>query len=256
MKKVLSTMVTLILIASMSITSLAASGDTTVYVTKTGEKYHVGSCSYLRQSKIPISLAGAVDQGYTACSRCKPPALTAPAAAETPAAPAPAAVAQPATETAAAATTATVSAPVPGAAAEAVPAAEPAPAAVLAPAASADPDAAVLDTWFAALSQIQAGYLAQYNLLVSQNAADSDPILAQRAALVNQTLALPSDQMIQQLSLVSLIQMNLSNAGCFTGEINGLMDLHTVQSLILYQQLNNLPATGTPDALTLQALGI
>ena len=62
MKKVLSTMVTLILIASMSITSLAASGDTTVYVTKTGEKYHVGSCSYLRQSKIPISLAGAVDQ--------------------------------------------------------------------------------------------------------------------------------------------------------------------------------------------------
>lgn len=256
MKKVLSTMVTLILIASMSITSLAASGDTTVYVTKTGEKYHVGSCSYLRQSKIPISLAGAVDQGYTACSRCNPPALTAPAAAETPAAPAPAAVAQPATETAAAATTATVSAPVPGAAAEAVPAAEPAPAAVLAPAASADPDAAVLDAWFAALSQIQAGYLAQYNLLVSQNAADSDPILAQRAALVNQTLALPSDQMIQQLSLVSLIQMNLSNAGCFTGEINGLMDLHTVQSLILYQQLNNLPATGTPDALTLQALGI
>ncbi len=256
MKKVLSTMVTLILIASMSITSLAASGDTTVYVTKTGEKYHVGSCSYLRQSKIPISLAGAVDQGYTACSRCKPPALTAPAAAETPAAPAPAAAAQLATETAAAATAATVSTPVPGAAAEAVPAAEPAPAAVLAPAASADPDAAVLDAWFAALSQIQAGYLAQYNLLVSQNAADSDPILAQRAALVNQTLALPSDQMIQQLSLVSLIQMNLSNAGCFTGEINGLMDLHTVQSLILYQQLNNLPATGTPDALTLQALGI
>ena len=253
MKKVLSTMVTLILIASMSITSLAASGDTTVYVTKTG-KYHLGSCSYLRQSKIPISLAGAVDQGYTACSRCKPPALTAPAAAETPAAPA--AAAQPAPETAAAATAATVSAPVPGAAAEAVPAAEPAPAAVLAPAASADPDAAVLDTWFAALSQIQAGYLGQYNLLVSQNAADSDPILAQRAALVNQTLALPSDQMIQQLSLVSLIQMNLSNAGCFTGEINGLMDLHTVQSLILYQQLNNLPATGTPDALTLQALGI
>ena len=256
MKKVLSTMVTLILIASMSITSLAASGDTTVYVTKTGEKYHVGSCSYLRQSKIPISLAGAVDQGYTACSRCKPPALTAPAAAETPVAPAPAAAAQPATETAAAATAATVSMPVPGAAAEAVPAAEPAPAAVLAPAASADPDAAVLDAWFAALSQIQAGYLSQYNLLVSQNAADSDPILAQRAALVNQTLALPSDQMIQQLSLVSLIQMNLSNAGCFTGEINGLMDLHTVQSLILYQQLNNLPATGTPDALTLQALGI
>jgi hypothetical protein len=49
------------------------STDVTVYITKTGEKYHVGSCSYLRQSKISISLSEAKRQGYTPCSRCSPP---------------------------------------------------------------------------------------------------------------------------------------------------------------------------------------
>ena len=44
----------------------------TVYVTKTGKKYHLGSCSSLRRSKNPISLAEA-KQGYSPCSRCNPP---------------------------------------------------------------------------------------------------------------------------------------------------------------------------------------
>jgi hypothetical protein len=44
----------------------------TVYVTRTGAKYHNGSCSYLRQSKISIDLKKAKEQGYTACSVCKP----------------------------------------------------------------------------------------------------------------------------------------------------------------------------------------
>jgi hypothetical protein len=44
----------------------------TVYVTKTGKKYHRGSCSYLRQSKIPTSLDDATKNGYTPCSRCNP----------------------------------------------------------------------------------------------------------------------------------------------------------------------------------------
>ena len=43
-----------------------------VYVTKTGKKYHRGSCSYLRQSKILISLEEA-KLGYSPCSRCSPP---------------------------------------------------------------------------------------------------------------------------------------------------------------------------------------
>ena len=44
----------------------------TVYVTKTGKKYHSENCSSLRRSKIAISLAEA-KQRYSACSRCNPP---------------------------------------------------------------------------------------------------------------------------------------------------------------------------------------
>lgn len=51
------------------------SASITVYITRTGKKYHRGSCSYLRRSKIPISLKDAVARGYTPCSRCNPPRL-------------------------------------------------------------------------------------------------------------------------------------------------------------------------------------
>ena len=44
----------------------------TCYVTKTGTKYHLPSCSYLKYSKTPYDLDKAVAAGYTACSRCKP----------------------------------------------------------------------------------------------------------------------------------------------------------------------------------------
>ncbi|GAB5444932.1 MAG: hypothetical protein Fues2KO_52810 [Fuerstiella sp.] len=46
--------------------------DTTVYITKTGEKYHRGSCRYLRKSRIPIPLSRA-KSAYEPCSRCNPP---------------------------------------------------------------------------------------------------------------------------------------------------------------------------------------
>ena len=36
--------------------SLAASGDTTVYITKTGECYHADGCASLRRSKIETTL--------------------------------------------------------------------------------------------------------------------------------------------------------------------------------------------------------
>lgn len=45
-------------------------GGGTVYITKTGSKYHRSGCSYLSKSKIAISLSEAKAQGYTACSRC------------------------------------------------------------------------------------------------------------------------------------------------------------------------------------------
>lgn len=45
----------------------------TVYITKTGAKYHSEGCRYLSRSKIAIDLADAIDKGYGACSVCKPP---------------------------------------------------------------------------------------------------------------------------------------------------------------------------------------
>lgn len=44
----------------------------TVYLTRTGECYHAGSCSSLSRSKIPVSLAEAKERGYRPCSRCDP----------------------------------------------------------------------------------------------------------------------------------------------------------------------------------------
>ncbi len=44
----------------------------TVYVTKSGKKYHQDSCRYLGESKMPISLEDAKSRGYGPCSVCKP----------------------------------------------------------------------------------------------------------------------------------------------------------------------------------------
>jgi hypothetical protein len=62
-------------------------GDTIVYITKTGKKYHTAGCSSLSKSKIPIKLADAVARGYGACLNCKPPVLTQTGSASTSAAP-------------------------------------------------------------------------------------------------------------------------------------------------------------------------
>lgn len=56
-----------------------ASGPTeaqTVFITRTGAKYHTGDCRYLHSSKIPISLKEAGERGYTACSVCRPRSLS------------------------------------------------------------------------------------------------------------------------------------------------------------------------------------
>lgn len=44
----------------------------TVYVTKTGEKYHKITCRYLSKSCYSIELPDAKDKGYTSCKVCKP----------------------------------------------------------------------------------------------------------------------------------------------------------------------------------------
>jgi len=48
------------------------SNQVTVYVTRTGAKYHRAGCSYLSKSSIPIALKEAKVR-YGPCSRCRPP---------------------------------------------------------------------------------------------------------------------------------------------------------------------------------------
>jgi len=58
--------------AQTLITRLSTSPDTTsVYITRTGAKYHRDGCRYLSKSKIPISLTDA-KRGYSPCSVCNP----------------------------------------------------------------------------------------------------------------------------------------------------------------------------------------
>lgn len=45
----------------------------TVYITRTGSKYHTEGCRYLSRSCIAISLSEAKSEGYEPCSVCDPP---------------------------------------------------------------------------------------------------------------------------------------------------------------------------------------
>jgi len=59
--------IVIILIAAVNLSAQ------TVYITKSGTKYHKSDCRYLSQSKIAVDLKEAVDRGYTPCSVCRPP---------------------------------------------------------------------------------------------------------------------------------------------------------------------------------------
>lgn len=45
---------------------------TTVYITKSGKKYHIDGCRFLSKNKIPIPLSEAIKK-YKPCNVCKPP---------------------------------------------------------------------------------------------------------------------------------------------------------------------------------------
>lgn len=72
MKKLLGFFLAVFILVSPA---LAAGGNTVVYITRTGECYHTGSCRHLKKSKIEITLADAVARGYRACKECCPPNL-------------------------------------------------------------------------------------------------------------------------------------------------------------------------------------
>jgi len=50
-----------------------AKPNPTVYITRTGHKYHSFGCRYLRRSCIAVKLSKAKQMGETACSVCYPP---------------------------------------------------------------------------------------------------------------------------------------------------------------------------------------
>jgi hypothetical protein len=68
----MKTLISFLVILAWTITLSAQ----TVYITKTGSKYHISSCRHLSQSKISISLSEARERGYGPCSVCKPPVQT------------------------------------------------------------------------------------------------------------------------------------------------------------------------------------
>ena len=49
-----------------------AKSDTTVFITKTGTKYHTSSCPYLKKSKTEITIEEAKMQNLSPCSTCNP----------------------------------------------------------------------------------------------------------------------------------------------------------------------------------------
>ena len=63
--------------SSVPVASAAAATTTdrreiTVYVTRTGQKYHRGSCRHLARSKFPMPLSEAKRE-YDPCKVCSPP---------------------------------------------------------------------------------------------------------------------------------------------------------------------------------------
>lgn len=49
-----------------------ATQEDTVYITRTGAKYHRDGCQYLSRSKIAIKRKDAIRRGFEPCKVCKP----------------------------------------------------------------------------------------------------------------------------------------------------------------------------------------
>ena len=53
-------------------TRIAATKNETVFITRTGKKFHRDGCRSLNQSRIPIKRSDAISKGYQACKVCRP----------------------------------------------------------------------------------------------------------------------------------------------------------------------------------------
>ncbi len=67
-------------LVSNMMTQFDDANNYTVYVTKSGKKYHKSNCRYVLGKKVSIIKQDAINQGYTACKHCKPDAGYAPTA--------------------------------------------------------------------------------------------------------------------------------------------------------------------------------
>ena len=70
--KIKSQLLTLSLLFLFACASPTVTTAQTVYITKTGKKYHKENCRYLSYSKISIPLKEAKEKYYEACKVCKP----------------------------------------------------------------------------------------------------------------------------------------------------------------------------------------
>lgn len=60
-------------VAAATAPTQSKNNSETVYITKTGKKYHRDGCSSLSKSKISISLSDAKKKDYEPCKKCNPP---------------------------------------------------------------------------------------------------------------------------------------------------------------------------------------
>jgi hypothetical protein len=74
LKKVISILFLVIVLVGVigSLGGCEIDSDYTVYITESGSKYHKSGCQYLGESSTAILKSEAIEQGYTACSVCKP----------------------------------------------------------------------------------------------------------------------------------------------------------------------------------------
>lgn len=54
------------------ITEKAPEEEKTVYITRSGKKYHLDGCDYLSEKKMAVSLSDALKAGYESCAYCQP----------------------------------------------------------------------------------------------------------------------------------------------------------------------------------------
>lgn len=72
MRKITTLLVSLVCLAAVAAQPAPPVEDYSVYVTKSGKKYHKDTCSSVSKSKIEMKKSEAEKKGYTPCKNCKP----------------------------------------------------------------------------------------------------------------------------------------------------------------------------------------